>query len=95
MKLYVTEGTEQGMPDFITKSKARIRQTIDYLAVHRRPITVKMEWEPTLFDSMIVKADHGDPLSKTGAGGRVFIQPHKTPDSRLEMERPPGGLKQV
>jgi hypothetical protein len=74
MKLYVPEGTEQGMPDFITKSKARIRQAIDYLAVHRRPITVKMEWEPTFFDSMIVKADHGDPLSKTGAGGRVFIQ---------------------
>jgi hypothetical protein len=74
MKLYVPECTEQGMPDFITKSKARIRQAIDYLAVQRRPITVKMEWEPTLFDSMIVKADHGDPLSKTGAGGRVFIQ---------------------
>lgn len=62
------------MPDFITKSKARIKQAIDYLAVQRRPITVKMEWEPTLFDSMIVKADHGDPLAKTGAGGRVFIQ---------------------
>ena len=74
MKLYVTEGTEQSMPDFITKSKARIRQAIDYLAVHRRPITVKMEWEPTLFDSMIVKTDHGDPLSKTGAVGRVFIR---------------------
>jgi len=51
------------MPNFITKSKARIRQAIDYLAVHRRPITVKMEWEPKLFDAMIVKADHGDPLS--------------------------------
>ena len=74
MKLCVPEGREQGMPGFITKSKARIRQAIDYLAVHRRPITVKMEWEPTLFDSMIVKTDHGDPLSKTGAGGRVFIQ---------------------
>jgi hypothetical protein len=24
-----------------------------------------------------------------------FIQPHKTPDSCLEMERQPGGLKQV
>jgi hypothetical protein len=74
MKLYVPEGTEQDMPDFITKSKARIRQAIDYLALHRSPITVKMEWEPTLFDSMIVKADHEDPHSKTGAGGRLFIQ---------------------
>ena len=25
----------------------------------------------------------------------IFIQPHKTPDSRLEMQRQPGGLKQV
>jgi len=28
-------------------------------------------------------------------GSSIFIQPHKTPDSRLEMERPPGGLNQV
>ena len=27
--------------------------------------------------------------------GRGFIQPHKTPDSRLEMLRQPGGLKQI
>jgi hypothetical protein len=74
MKPYMTEGTEQGMPEFITKSKMRIKQAIDYLAVHRMPITVKIEWEPTLFDSMIVKVDHGGPLSKTGAVGRVFIQ---------------------
>lgn len=62
------------MPDFVTKSTARIRQTIDFLVVNRRPITVQIEGERTLFDSMIVKADHGDPLSKTGTGGRAFIQ---------------------
>ena len=62
------------MPEFITKSKARIKQAIHYLVVNRRPITVKIEYERTLFDSIIVKADHGDPLSKTGVGGRVFIQ---------------------
>jgi hypothetical protein len=61
------------MPDFITKSKARIRQTIDFLAVNRLPITVKLEEERTLYDSIILKADHGDPFSKTGTGGRVFI----------------------
>ena len=61
------------MPDFITKSKARIRQTIDFLAVNRLPIIVKLEEERTLYDSIILKADHGDPFSKTGTGGRVFI----------------------
>jgi hypothetical protein len=70
----VIEGTEQDMPDFVTKSKARIRQAIDFLAVNRRPIAVKIEGERTLFDSMIVKADHGDPVSKAGTAGRVFIQ---------------------
>jgi hypothetical protein len=62
------------MPDFSTKSKARIRQAIDFLAVKRSPIAVKIEGEQTLFDSMIVKADHGDPVSKAGTAGRVFIK---------------------
>jgi hypothetical protein len=74
MILHVTEGTEHGMPEFVTKSRARTRQAIDFLVTNRRPITVKIEWEPALFDSMIVKADHGNPLLKTGADGRVFIQ---------------------
>jgi hypothetical protein len=26
---------------------------------------------------------------------KIIIQPHKTPDSCLEMERQPGGLKQI
>lgn len=68
------ESREQNMPDFITKNRERIKQAIDLLAVNRRPITVKIEGEQTLFDSMIVKADHGDPVSKTGTPGRVFIQ---------------------
>ena len=70
----MTEGKELGMPEIITKSKARIRQAIDFLAVNRSPIAVKIEGEQLLFDSMIVKADHGDPVSKAGAVGRVFIK---------------------
>ena len=70
----MTEGTEQGMPEFITKSKARIRQAIDFLAAHRSPIEVKIEGEQPPFDSMIVKADHGDPVLKAGTAGRVFIK---------------------
>ena len=62
------------MPAFITKNRARIRETIDFLAVNRLPITVEIEAERMLYDSMILKADHGDPLSKTGAGRRVLIQ---------------------
>ena len=67
------------MPDFITKSKARIRQAIDFLAVNRRPITVKIEGEQTLFDSMIVKADHGDPVSKAGQQAEYLFSgsPHQ------------------
>jgi hypothetical protein len=63
-----------GYARFYHESKARIRQTIDFLAVNRLPIIVKLEEERTLYDSIILNADHGDPLSKTGAGGRVFIQ---------------------
>jgi len=70
----VSEGKEQRMPDFITKNGERIKHAIDLLAVNRRPITVKLEGEQTLFDSMIVKADHGDPVSKAGTPGRLFIQ---------------------
>jgi sulfur carrier protein ThiS len=62
------------MRDFITKSKERIRQVIDFLAVNRKPIAVKIEGEQTLFDSKILKVDHGDPASKAGTVGRVFIQ---------------------
>lgn len=69
----MTEGTEQAMADFITKSMARIRQAIDFLAVNRSPIAVKIEGQQTLFDSMIVKADHGDTVLKAVTAGRVFI----------------------
>ncbi|EFK96910.1 hypothetical protein LDC_1056 [sediment metagenome] len=62
------------MPDFITKNGERIKQAIDFLAVKQRPISVKIEGEQTLFDSMIVKAIHRDPVSKAGTPGRVFIQ---------------------
>ena len=62
------------MPDFITKSTARIRQALDLLTVNRWPITVRIEGEHTFFDSMIVKVDHGNPVLKAGTAGRVFIQ---------------------
>jgi len=62
------------MPDFITKNGERIKQAIDFLAVNRRRISIKIEGEQTLFDSMIVKADHGDPVSKAGTPGRLFVQ---------------------
>jgi hypothetical protein len=67
-------GKEERMPDFITKNGERIKRAIDLLAVNRRPITVKIEGEQSLFDSMIVKADPGDPVSKAGTPRRVFIQ---------------------
>jgi hypothetical protein len=62
------------MPDFITKSTARIRQAIDLLTVNRLPITVKIEGERIFFNSMIVKVDHCHPDLKAGVTGRVFIQ---------------------
>jgi len=70
----VSEGNKEGMPDFITKNAERIKQAIDFLTANRRPITVKIEEERTLFDSMIVKVDHGDSVSKIRTAGRVFIQ---------------------
>ena len=62
------------MPDLILRKRARIRQAIDFLAVNRRPITVRIKEEQTLFDSMIVKVDHGDPVSEAGRPGTVIIQ---------------------
>jgi hypothetical protein len=62
------------MPNFITKNEETIKQTIDFLAVNRRPITVKIEEEQPLFDSMILKVDRGDPVSKAGTAGRVYIE---------------------
>jgi hypothetical protein len=62
------------MPNFITKNEERIKQTIDFLAANRRPITVKIEEEQPLFDSMILKVDRGDPVSKDRTAGRVFIK---------------------
>jgi hypothetical protein len=62
------------MPDFITQSKARIRQAIDLLTANRNPITVKIEGENTSFDSRIVKVDHAHPDLEAGTAGRVFIQ---------------------
>jgi len=74
MKLQVSEGKEQVMANFITKNGERIKQALDLLVLNRRPIIVKMEGEETLFDSVIVKADHGEPVSKAGTPGRVIIQ---------------------
>ena len=62
------------MPDLITKSSARIRQAIDLLTVNRTPVRVKIEGEQTFFDSIILKAEHGQPSLKTGTAGRVFVQ---------------------
>jgi len=62
------------MPEFSTKNEEKIKQAIDFLAVKRRPITVEIEGEQSLFDSTIVKVDHGDPVSKDGTAGRIFIQ---------------------
>jgi hypothetical protein len=56
-----------------TKSQKRIRQTIDFLSMNRRPISLQTEGEQALFGSMIVKVEHGDPLSKPGAPGRLII----------------------
>ncbi len=62
------------MPNVVTKNEERIKQTIDFLAANRRTITVKIEEEQPLFDSMILKVDRGDPVSKAGTAGRVFIE---------------------
>ena len=62
------------MPDLILRNGARIRQAIDFAAGNRTPIAVRLDEEQTLFDSMIVKVDHRDPVSKAGTPGRVFIQ---------------------
>lgn len=62
------------MPNLITKNSERIKQTIDFLALNRRPIIVSLEEEERLFDSLILKADHGESVSKPGAPGRIYIQ---------------------
>jgi hypothetical protein len=61
------------MPELTTKNRERISQALDFLAANRRPVTVRIEEEETLFDSLIVKADHEDPVSPARTPGRVFI----------------------
>lgn len=62
------------MPDFVIRNGRKIREAIEFLAAKRKPIAVKIEGESARFDSMIVKIDHGVPVSKTGTPGRLLIQ---------------------
>jgi hypothetical protein len=61
------------MADYITKSDEKVRDAIDFLVAKRKSIGVKIQGEQTLFDSMIVKVDHGT-TSKSRAANRVYIQ---------------------
>ena len=62
------------MTNFITKNWERIEQTIDFLTDNRRPVIIKIEEEQTLFNSIIVRVDHGDPDSKTRTPRRLFVR---------------------
>ena len=69
--LHPIESTELAMRHLTTRSKRVIRQAIDFLIGHRRPITIALKAGDveTLFDSVIVKAEHGDPFLAPGVGG--------------------------
>jgi c-di-GMP-binding flagellar brake protein YcgR len=67
------EQTPQTMRFLTTKNHKRIRQTIDFLSVNRKPISLQAQGEQTLFGSMIVKAEHAGPVSKPGLSGRLII----------------------
>lgn len=56
-----------------TKSKKLIRQAIDFLSLNRRPITLRIEGDEDLYDSTIVKADHGNLPSKLEAPERLIV----------------------
>jgi hypothetical protein len=61
------------MPDLITRNRERVKQAIDYLAVNRRPVTIRMVEEQAAFQSLILRADHRDPASQARTPGRVYI----------------------
>ena len=61
------------MPNLITKNQDRIKQAIDFLVVNRRPVTIRIEEEPTVFRSLILKVDHRDPASQARTPGRVYL----------------------
>jgi hypothetical protein len=61
------------MPDLFTKNRERIKQALEFLAVNRRPVAVRIDEEEPSFDSLIVKADHGDLVSPARTPGKVFI----------------------
>jgi hypothetical protein len=65
--------TEEAMRYLTTKSNKIIRQAIDFVTLHRRPITLKTQGDQTLFDSVIVKAEHGDPFSRLGLAKRPIV----------------------
>ena len=63
------------MPSLTTKNRRRIREAIDFLNSKRRPIAIRMEGAAPRFSSRIIKADHGDLLTKVGMGGNLLIDP--------------------
>jgi c-di-GMP-binding flagellar brake protein YcgR len=67
------ESTERAMRHLTTKSKKTIRQAIDFLTVHRRPVEVVIQGETTRFASKILKADHGGPASGSEKVSRLVI----------------------
>jgi hypothetical protein len=71
--LQAIESTKWAMRYLPTRSKKIIRQAIDFATVHRRPITLKTQGDQTLFDSVIVKAEHGDSFSNLGLAGRLIV----------------------
>jgi hypothetical protein len=56
-----------------TKSTKVIREALEFLNVNRRPIKVQIGGEATFFASRIVKANHGDVLSRLGTEQRIVI----------------------
>ena len=69
----ITAG-ETTVSSYIAETKENLRQLIDFLISRNRRITVQIEGNKALYNSKIVKADYGDPLSKMSEESKLIIE---------------------
>lgn len=62
------------MPSLVTRNRRRIRDAMDFLSAHHRPISITIEGEASRFSSRVIKAEHGEVPSRVGTGRSLLIE---------------------
>lgn len=65
---------ETTVSSYIAETKQNLRDLIDFLISRNRKITVQIEGNRALYNSKIVRADYGDPLSRMSEESKLIIE---------------------